>query len=130
MRIDVHNHALPRQALELMVSEPAYGVSVEGKIVHSTHHVDFLLEDAFTNPAAKLDELRLAGLEGAVLSFAPPLLHYHVGGQAGEDLCTAVNEGLAEFCAYEPGRLRWMAHIPMQDPARAAAVLTRAAETG
>jgi aminocarboxymuconate-semialdehyde decarboxylase len=42
----------------------------------------------------------------------------------------ATNEGLAEFCAAAPERLRWLATVPLQDPERAAAVLEDAERDG
>ena len=41
-----------------------------------------------------------------------------------------MNRGLAELCAAEPARLRWIAHVPLQAPDAAAQLLAEAAGAG
>lgn len=130
MRIDVHNHAMPDSALELLRRDPAYGVRLTGSRWSGGRHVDFEISASFVEPAGKLDELESKGLEGAVVSVAPPLFYYHVDAGRGEEMARAVNTGLAAFCAAAPDRLRWLASVPMQDPDRAVAVLDDAAAEG
>src|SRR2546423_884491 len=130
MKIDVHNHAIPEAVLELMRTEDVYRVKIRGGRVERGSHVGSLLFESFYDPAAKLAELERSGLEAAVVSAAPPILYYEVSAEAGEAICRATNSGLAEYCRHSPERLRWMAHVPMQAPERAAAVLEQAAEAG
>lgn len=130
MKIDVHNHAIPEAALELLRTEPVYRVTVGSDRVSGGNHVDFPLFPSFVDPAAKVKELEKNGLEGAVISAAPPLFFYDVELEAGEAMCRATNEGMAEFCTYFPDRLRWMAHVPMRSPQRAAEVLEEQARAG
>ena len=130
MRIDVHNHAVPRRAVELLRADAAYGVEVDGDTIRGPGHVPFPLLPSFVDPAAKLAELEARSLDAAVVSVAPPLFHYDVDAGAADRLCRAVNAGLADFCQFRPDRLRWMAHVPMQAPERAAAVLGDARDAG
>lgn len=130
MRIDVHNHAIPEAAIELLGRDRAYGAEVVDGVWRGGVHVRFDVTPPFTDPDAKLAELEDAELEGAVVSVAPPLFYYHVGAEAGEAMARAVNAGLAEMAAARPERLRWMASVPLQAPDCAAAVLEEAARDG
>jgi aminocarboxymuconate-semialdehyde decarboxylase len=131
MRIDTHNHAIPDRVLDLLRRDPVYRVTVEGDLVRGGNWVDFRVLPSFIDPAAKLAELESKGLHAAVVSAAPkPLFYYEVDADAGAAICRATNVGLAEFCAASPDRLRWMAHVPMQAPGRAVAMLEEAREAG
>jgi aminocarboxymuconate-semialdehyde decarboxylase len=130
IRIDVHNHAMPEQALDLLRSDPSYGVKLDGRHWSGGLHVDFEIAPSFVEPGAKLAELESKGLHAAVVSVAPPLFYYHVDAGAGEAMSRATNEGLAAFCAADPERLRWLATVPMQEPDRAVAVLEEAVLAG
>ena len=130
MRIDVHNHALPERALDLLRRDPTYGVTLSGRRWSGGAHVDFEVVPSFTDPEAKLAELAAKGLDASVVSVAPPLFYYDLDPDPGAAMAAAVNEGLAEFCEAAPDRLRWLASIPLQDPGRAAGELELAAEAG
>src|SRR5918992_1311773 len=88
------------------------------------------LTPVFVDPRAKLEQLEQVGLTAAVVSGSPALFAYEVDERRGGALCRAVNSGLASFCQVEPGRLRWLAHVPLQAPAAAASMLAEAAEAG
>jgi aminocarboxymuconate-semialdehyde decarboxylase len=126
MRIDVHNHVIPEQALRLLASEPGYDVKVENGTWRGAYHVEFPLVPAFVEPEAKLAELGENAIDGAVLSGAPPLFFHAAGATAGTAMCEAVNDGLADFREVAPDRLWWLAHVPLQDPDRAATMLEEA----
>src|SRR5258708_1488009 len=130
MKIDVHNHAIPEPAIDLLSRDPAYRTTVDGDRVHGGNHVAFTLFASFRDPDAKLAELRSNGLEAAVISAAPPLFFYDVDERAGEAIAVATNDGLRQFAAARPDRYRWMAHVPMGAPERAPAVLEDAVRAG
>jgi aminocarboxymuconate-semialdehyde decarboxylase len=130
MRIDCHNHVMPRLALELVKSTPAFGLRVVGGQLQSDRHPPIAIVPSFTDPAAKLEELHACGLDAAVVSINPPLFAHAAPSDAAEQLCRATNEGLADFCAADPDHLRWMAHVPLQAPERALAVLADAVTAG
>ena len=119
MRWDVHNHAVPREAVELLRGGEGYPIKVEGDFMEADR-VRAELTPVFLDPAAKLEQLAQLGLDAAVVSGSPALFAYETDEDRGAALCRAVNSGLAELCAYEPSRLRWIAHVPLQAPDAAA----------
>jgi len=130
MIIDVHHHALPQRALDLFARDPAFRVEVDGRRWHGGNHVDCTIAEEVADTGAKLAQLDRLGIEAAIVSGIPPLFYYEVEPRDGEAVCAAVNAGLAEMAAESGGRLWWMAHVPLQDPARAARMLEGAAADG
>jgi aminocarboxymuconate-semialdehyde decarboxylase len=130
MKLDVHNHAIPMTAIRLLQSDPAYRVTTDGRRWSGGNHVDFEIARSFVDPVAKLAQLNEVGLEGAVISPAPPLFYYDAATDKGEAMSRAVNAGLAEFCQLDPNRLHWMAHVPMREPSVAVRVLEEARAQG
>src|SRR5919107_4364107 len=130
VRVDVHNHAVPEQAIALLNRDPVYDATVADGMWRGSGHPAFPLVDAFVDPDAKVAQLEAGDLQAAVVSASPPLFYYHVEAAAGEAIARAVNAGLAEMAAARPDRLRWMATVPLQAPERAAAVLADAVEDG
>jgi len=129
LRWDAHNHAVPREAVELLRSGDGYPIRVEGDFMEADR-VRAELTPVFTDPAAKLEQLESLRLEAAVVSVSPALFAYETDEEHGVSLCRAVNSGLAEFCTHEPSRLRWVAHVPLQAPDAAAELLAEAAGVG
>jgi aminocarboxymuconate-semialdehyde decarboxylase len=127
VRIDVHNHAIPQTAIDLLNRDPVYGATVEDGVWRGGVHVNFELADSFVSAEAKLAELESKDLEAAVVSVSPTIFYHHVDAAAGEAMAVAANEGLAEMASE---RLRWMASVPLQAPERAAAVLEEAVGAG
>jgi len=124
MKTDVHNHAVPESAMELLSRDPVYGVTVDANFhVSGGPEGAYTVEPPFRDPPAKLANLERHGLEAAVVSVDPTFFWYDVDPDAGAAMAEAVNRGLKEFCAYSPDRLHWMATLPMQDPDLAAGML-------
>jgi aminocarboxymuconate-semialdehyde decarboxylase len=128
--IDVHNHVMPSETLDLLRREPDYGVTIDGDRWSGAHHVPFTIAASFHDPAAKIAEMDAKGIGSAVVSCPPPLLFYEVSSDLGARLCESANEGMAKFCGGHPGRLRWLANLPLQDPPRATQMYTAALEAG
>lgn len=128
MRWDVHNHAVPREAIELLRGG-GYPIAVEGDFMEADR-VRAELTPLFHDPAAKLEQLEQLGLEAAVVSVSPALFAYETDPDRGMALCRAVNRGLADLCAHDASRLRWIAHVPLQAPEAAASLLADAAGAG
>jgi aminocarboxymuconate-semialdehyde decarboxylase len=124
----VHNHAVPREAVELLRGG-GYPIRVEGDVMEADR-VRAELTPLFLDPVAKLEQLAEAGLDAAIVSGSPALFAYETDGERGTALCRAVNGGLADFCAHDPTRLRWLAHVPLQAPDAAAELLGEAARAG
>jgi aminocarboxymuconate-semialdehyde decarboxylase len=125
----VHNHAVPREAIELLRRTDGYPIRVEGDFMDADR-VRAELTPVFTDAAAKLEQLERLGLEAAVMSVSPALFAYETDEGRGAALCRAVNSGLAELCTHDSSRLRWLAHVPLQAPDTAAALLAEAAGAG
>ncbi len=131
MSVDVHNHVMPTEALDLLRAEPAYGVTIDDSGTWSgAHHAPFPVVASFYDPAAKLAYMDERNVGAAVTSPPPTLFFYEVDRSAGERLCQASNEGMARFCRHDPERLHWLANLPMQDPDAAAASYRAAAADG
>jgi aminocarboxymuconate-semialdehyde decarboxylase len=131
MSIDVHNHVMPREALDLLRSEPAYGVTIgDDAVWRGVHHVAFPVHESFHDPAAKLAFMDERKVETAVVSAPPPLFFYEVDSDAGDRLCQATNEGLVHFCEHDAERFHWLANLPMQNPETAAASYRAAVRDG
>jgi aminocarboxymuconate-semialdehyde decarboxylase len=127
-RIDVHNHALPEEALEILRADHSYGVGFEDGRWHGPDGFVFDLTKGFTDIETKIGDLKSCGIDTAVLSPAPPLFLYDSDPAAAESLCEAVNEGLSRMAGHGDD-MRWMGNLPMRDPERAAAMVERLAST-
>lgn len=114
--IDIHNHVIPSEVIDLLNSDTSFGVSIADGEWRGVHHVPFPMVPSFYDVAAKLAHLDRVGIDGAVISAPPPLFFYEQPGTAAGRLCEATNEGFARFCAAEPQRLQWLASLPIQDP--------------
>ena len=128
--VDVHNHAMPSTALELLRSERVFRVRIDGDLVSGGNHPPFRLDPAFHDVEAKLAELDADGIAATIMSVSPTIFYYEVEAAAGEAMAAAVNDGLAAMCREAPDRLAWMAHVPLQDVELAVQALERAAEQG
>lgn len=130
MKIDTHNHAIPREALDLLRTDPAFGASFPGDDIRLHDGFQFPLSDAFFDPKAKLAELAAHELDAAVLSIAPPVFFYDLPADRSEQFCAAANEGFVRFAEFDPQRFRWMAHVPLQDVDRSVKMLREAKRNG
>jgi len=130
MSVDVHNHVMPTEALDLLRREPSYGVDLVGDEWVGVHHIPFTVVASFYDPAAKLAQLDEKGMDAAVISCPPPMYFYEVDTDDGVQLCEAANEGMEAFCRAQPDRLRWLANLPMQTPDSAVAAYRTAVEHG
>lgn len=130
MKLDIHNHVLPRPSLDLLRTDTAYGATVTDTQFTGGNHGLFSLDPGFYEPDAKVAQLESKGLEGAILSTAPPLFFYDLHPDLGEKIAQTTNRGLRDFAGAYPDRLRWMATLPMAGPERVVKVLEEAVESG
>src|SRR5918998_76226 len=94
MRWDVHNHAVPREAIEFLREADGFPITVEGDVLEADR-VRAEMTPIFTDAAAKLAQLEELGLEAAVVSVSPALFAYETDEDRGVELARAVNNGLA-----------------------------------
>lgn len=130
MRIDMHNHAVPEPAVELLNADPVYELQIRDGKWRGGRHVDHDFPPSFHDPQGKIEELERKGMDAAVVSVTPPLFYVDLDVEPIERLARTVNEGLAEWQQAHPDRFRWMAHVPIAYPERAVAVLEDAAQAG
>jgi aminocarboxymuconate-semialdehyde decarboxylase len=78
VKIDVHNHAIPQPAVELLNRDRVYGVTIEDGVWRGGVHVNFELAPSFLDAGAKVAELESKGLDAAVVSVSPTIFYYHV----------------------------------------------------
>jgi aminocarboxymuconate-semialdehyde decarboxylase len=131
VNIDIHNHIIPAEVLDLVQSNPVYGVTIANNRWRSANIGEFPLLDAWHDPAAKLQEMDSKELDAAVLSAAPkPLYYYELPLRDQLLMAQTFNRSAAAFCAGHEDRLRWMAHVPLTFPEAAADVLGEARDLG
>jgi len=131
MRIDTHNHTLSPRVLSLIQSNPMYDVHIAGReFKGGADYTEFTLTDEWLEPSAKLRELDDKGLDVAVMCVPKPVCYWNLDPDAGEHAARETNIGLAEFCSYDPKRLKWLAQLPLQAPERSSAVLRDAVRLG
>lgn len=128
--LDVHNHVIPTEVIDLLNSEASFGVSITDGEWRGVHHVPFPMVPSFYDVSAKLEHLDRVGIDGAVISAPPPLFFYEQAGSSSGKLCQTTNQGFARFCAANPERLQWLASLPMQDPDLAVDVYRAAVAAG
>jgi aminocarboxymuconate-semialdehyde decarboxylase len=131
MKIDIHNHGVPETVLAFFAAEPQFGIRITGeRHMSGGAEGEYELQPAFCDAEAKVANLEAHGLDGAVVSVDPPFFYYEVDPGAGAALAEVVNDGLRAMCAVRPDRLWWMASVPLQDPARACAMLAEQQRAG
>jgi aminocarboxymuconate-semialdehyde decarboxylase len=130
--IDVHHHYIPpeliaearahRRSLGVEVSENRRGQTVISFM--GARRRDFNAE--LTDMAARLDMMRDGKLAMAAVEAQTSGVGYALDGEKGEAWARLYNEGIRELVRRQPRRFLGLAVVPMQDPARAAAVLEHA----
>lgn len=131
MTIDIHNHVITTEVIDLVRQESIYGVDLDRDSWQSKNIGRFPLVDAWTDPDAKLREMDSKELDKAVLSAAPkPLYYYELELEPQVRMASVANAGMAAFCEGHDDRLRWMAHVPLAFAEEAARVAAQAAEVG
>jgi aminocarboxymuconate-semialdehyde decarboxylase len=125
--IDVHNHVIPPEVIDLVAGDSRYGVTLADGTWSSANIGGFPLTPAWSTPDGKLQEMDEKELDRALLSVAPkPLYYYELDAEPQLLMATTANDGLARFCEGHDDRLRWLAHLPLGAPDLVVAELDRA----
>jgi len=127
--IDIHHHYVPHSLLEEAKHHgKALGVeATEGK--NGETAISFSGGPKFTlNPDLSELERRFAIMEKGKIAIGALIAHtatlgYRLDGERGEQWCRLYNEGSHELVRSHPERFVALASVPLQEPARAAAVL-------
>lgn len=119
--VDIHTHFLPPFVER---EGGAMGVRVEdGWVVHP-EGFRYPLHREFVDTAAKRAGMDAMGIDVAVLSIAPTFFFYESPADEAVAFARRANDALAELIEGDD-RLLGFGHIPLQEPAEAAAELER-----
>lgn len=130
---DIHAHFVPPS----LVADLRAGAAIDGITLEQrdgTPWVKHRQGPAYPlQPEMHVLEERLAimdrlGIDLAVVSLSPTLLLYWLEGSEGADWARRVNDDLAALVAASGGRIRAVAHLPMQDADAAVAEARRAVD--
>jgi len=127
----LHSHVIPHRLVEAIRRDPAaWGARLEAhgaseRVVHAQGYA-YPLAAEFFDPRAKVASMDRRGLDVSIVSPAPPTFFYWAEAEVALAAARLVNDGIAEFVAASPSRLRGMATLPMQYPELAATELERA----
>jgi aminocarboxymuconate-semialdehyde decarboxylase len=129
---DLHNHVIPEPVVQAIRAHPErYGTRIEerdGKRYFDSHGRMTELLPEFCDVEAKIAWMDRVGMDVSVISVGPPIYFYWLKPDAGIEVIRLANDGIAGMVDRHPGRLRGMAHLPMQDPDAAVAELERVAK--
>lgn len=132
MIVDVHTHIAPPEFLAALV---AAGAEIDPQpdrngVLVRTGSLKLQLAPEFLTPEVFVKKLDAVSVDVAVVSIATLLVDYRM---PADDACTvarAANLGMAKFANSAPGRMRWLAHLPMQDLGTSAEILEEAMAAG
>jgi aminocarboxymuconate-semialdehyde decarboxylase len=127
--VDVHSHlAIPRAAelvkphLAAAATPLAKFANAETRALNQKQESDVAARAGLGQRLADLDAM---GIDIQVIKPPPPQCYYAVPLEAAVAAARAVNDGIAEFVASRPDRLRGFGSVPMPDGREAAAELER-----
>jgi predicted TIM-barrel fold metal-dependent hydrolase len=134
--IDVHTHVFPRLSradgrVLTATAEPWLREHGDGTGMMMTGADEFRPVTApLWDPHARLAEMDRLGVDVQVISSTPLMFGYGADPSRAADWCSLVNERILAFCAADPARLIPLCQVPLQDPAAAATMASRAAAAG
>ncbi|WUI03747.1 amidohydrolase [Spirillospora sp. NBC_00431] len=134
--IDVHTHVFPRitrreGGVLAGAGQPWLRVDGDGSGMMMSGDEEFRpVGDSLWDPARRLADMDAAGVDVQAVSSTPLMFGYAAEPHRAADWCDLVNDRILAFCADAPGRLLPLCQVPLQDPALACAVATRAAAAG
>lgn len=129
MITDIHCHFVPAEFFDYVKARPEFAVTVkraEGRLIDlDIRGMHFGLNDTFFDLSRQSERMQRDGIDRAVLSLATPFVDYSLDAALAVESARLFNDALAAAIANQPTRLHAWAFLPMQDPAAAAAELTR-----
>lgn len=132
MIVDVHIHVAPPEFLAAL-GEAGAGVvpNPDGVgVLVSSGELRLHLSPEFLSPEVLVKKLDALGIDVAVVSIATLLVDYRIGFDEASKVAAAANLGMARFVSFAPNRMKWLAHVPMQDQASAPRILEDAIALG
>lgn len=132
MIVDIHTHVAPPEFLAALVEAGGEVVPDPGGsgVLVSSGELKLHLSPEFLSPDAFVKKLDSLGIDLAVVSIATLLVDYRMDFDQARKVAAAANLGMARFASFAPERIRWLAHLPMQDQASAPRILEDAIASG
>ena len=133
--VDVHSHVLPTSLVEAARhGRSMFGMDLDfssereltWKIAGNESSMDW--NASFSTAAERVQAMDRDGIDVQLLSINPAMFGYENDAAQAARLCVVTNSGIAEIAAEAPGRLRGLAHLPMQAPEAAATEVVRAVD--
>ncbi|WP_242894098.1 amidohydrolase family protein [Actinomadura litoris] len=134
--VDVHSHVFPHltraQGRVLAdADEPWLRVAADGTGMMMSGDAEYRpVHAGLWDPERRLADMDAAGVDAQAVSSTPLMFGYAADPARAADWCELVNERILAFCADAPDRLLPLCQVPLQDPALACEVATRAAAAG
>jgi aminocarboxymuconate-semialdehyde decarboxylase len=129
MITDIHCHFVPPDFFSFVKSRPEFAVTVkraEGNLIDvDIRGMHFGLNATFFELPRQVERMQRDGVERSILSLATPFIDYHLDAALAVSTAQRFNDSMAEVIAEHGRQFRAWAFLPMQDPAAAAAELTR-----
>lgn len=127
MKIDLHSHYFPPEAIERAGALPlALDALPDGKYRFTAGGKSLTLEQALFDPQIQLADMRRQGLDRRVLAVPPFVFQYELEAEAGIRWSRALNDGIAAVVRAHPESFIGFATLPLQDLPAALAELDRA----
>ena len=127
--IDIHSHvAVPAAAkfvepyLDWATIPLAHFANAETRALSQKQEADIRARVGHDHRLADLDAM---GIDVQIIAPPPPQCYYTVPIEIAVKATQIVNDGIAEFCAVKPERLKGFGAVPMTDGAEAAKELER-----
>jgi aminocarboxymuconate-semialdehyde decarboxylase len=127
--IDIHSHvAVPAAAkfvepyLDWVTIPLAHFANAETKALGQKQETDIRARIGHDHRLADLDAM---GIDVQIIAPPPPQCYYTVPLDIAVKAMHIVNDGIAEFCAVKPDRLKGFGAVPMTDATEAARELER-----
>ena len=127
--IDIHSHvAVPAAAkfvephLDWATVPLAHFANAETKALSEKQEADIRARSSHNHRLADLDAM---GIDIQIIAPPPPQCYYTVPLDIAVKATQIVNDGIAEFCAVKPDRLKGFGAVPMTNGAEAARELER-----
>lgn len=130
MIIDVHMHIAPPEFLAALSKTGSEIIPNGDGVLVNSGGLKLQLAPEFLTPEAFVTRLDKLKIDIGVVSIATLLVDYRLPNGVAAEVAAAANLGMAKFVASATKRLRWLAHVPMQDIPAACTILEEAMSAG